>query len=109
MGAAISKAKLHDLHPRYFQVFAQIMHLTGDVSKIFINEGQLAQRALERFEQAGIRARHPTAVDRCGLLGGNFPARFKTTKVIEAHDIASLNRSEEHTSELQSLRHLVCR
>src|ERR1035441_7655374 len=31
---------------------------------------------------------------------------YSTVKVPEG---ASLNRSEEHTSELQSLRHLVCR
>src|ERR1035441_6515713 len=89
VGATISEAELHDLHPRYFEVLTQIVDLMRYVAEIFGNEGQFAQRALECFEQVGIRARHPTAVDRSGLVGGNFPARFKATEVIEAHDIAS--------------------
>src|SRR5258705_4891217 len=34
---------------------------------------------------------------------------FRTSDVISAGDILTHERSEEHTSELQSLRHLVCR
>src|SRR5258705_3231973 len=48
------------------------------------------------------------------VLGGDAEAVEEQT-VRELHDVGlvaavdSLDRSEEHTSELQSLRHLVCR
>src|ERR1039458_10786780 len=43
-------------------------------------------------------------VSRLGARHGQAPARRTDHSEIKAH-----RRSEEHTSELQSLRHLVCR
>src|SRR5262245_64424713 len=42
---------------------------------------------------------------------GNQPAAKGKEALLKAYQqgLASLDRSEEHTSELQSLRHLVCR
>src|SRR5205814_9315417 len=52
----------------------------------------------------------------CGCrLPGSEPRRRKTTKArrlrksFHTRGLSSKTRSEEHTSELQSLRHLVCR
>src|SRR5205814_10594910 len=43
------------------------------------------------------------------LLGTNSARRFRTTKTPSVSFRVCPGRSEEHTSELQSLRHLVCR
>src|SRR5258705_7078366 len=40
------------------------------------------------------------------LLAGEEPHRFGVVSIELGHEVG---RSEEHTSELQSLRHLVCR
>src|ERR1035438_7433822 len=54
-------------------------------------------------------------LDRVLGFGLKYPTRFKDTHLNpDRHALGrfrcvSLNRSEEHTSELQSLRHLVCR
>src|SRR5205814_5951915 len=44
-------------------------------------------------------------------LGGGAPTLLSVTRQIaaEQHRLTLRDRSEEHTSELQSLRHLVCR
>src|SRR3989442_11940485 len=49
----------------------------------------------------GVALGSPTANDNCGAvtITSNAPAQFPT----------GTNRSEEHTSELQSRPHLVCR
>src|SRR5258705_4687528 len=38
-----------------------------------------------------------------------FASRARTTTLVLGPRCSSKNRSEEHTSELQSLRHLLCR
>src|SRR5437899_9470654 len=49
-----------------------------------------------------------TGVFNAPQLGGpSFPVDWFTGKITPAADY--VERSEEHTSELQSLRHLVCR
>src|SRR5205814_9716350 len=61
----------------------------------------LAERYLTnlRVEMVYRTDRYGRGGDQVALLEAGFPA----VRVTEAH------RSEEHTSELQSLRHLVCR
>src|SRR5262245_64335452 len=53
-----------------------------------------------------------TAGDRSEALA-QHPARatlgYRDRRVMLAQQLADHDRSEEHTSELQSLRHLVCR
>src|SRR5438045_4817857 len=56
----------------------------------------LARKALDRLEQGKGRSAHPDTAEQ----------RSHRKMMTEA--LAAL-RSEEHTSELQSLRHLVCR
>src|ERR1035438_10687866 len=56
-------------------------------------------RRLERLE-AGCRQSFEIAPDRCRLIKQQALQHLTTDQ---------LRRSEEHTSELQSLRHLVCR
>src|SRR5205814_3966592 len=43
------------------------------------------------------------------IIGSWIKKSGKRDDVVLATKIAGANRSEEHTSELQSLRHLVCR
>src|SRR5262245_37789289 len=62
-------------------------------------------------------ALHTSANRRLGMLvdlfasaqRGDFSRTFTEDKAREPDGITTLGRSEEHTSELQSLRHLVCR
>src|SRR5262245_62640635 len=49
--------------------------------------------------------RRGAAAGRGATGGHRRPARLRRVR----RDLAGLRRSEEHTSELQSLRHLVCR
>src|SRR5690349_25157296 len=58
--------------------------------------GQAGRRIVQRFVERG--ARHFVLVGRCGAAA---PAAQEFVR--------SLKRSEEHTSELQSRRDLVCR
>src|SRR5205814_8796886 len=54
----------------------------------------------------------PGALKEFVYLKTNDPASPMVPVLVEAHVLASVTvspRSEEHTSELQSLRHLVCR
>src|SRR5262245_64380314 len=44
-----------------------------------------------------------------GRGGGVVPRRSQAERGPESHRRGTTPRSEEHTSELQSLRHLVCR
>src|SRR5690348_18269415 len=47
-------------------------------------------------------------VDNCGLITG-FPNISSPAKIFSPQNFFSFLRSEEHTSELQSPVHLVCR
>src|SRR5262245_63919321 len=58
-------------------------------------------RGLRRLVRKVRRARQLFALRRCA--GRTADARAGASRRVERH------RSEEHTSELQSLRHLVCR
>src|SRR5437899_5807327 len=51
----------------------------------------------------------PRKATAATLCLGQMPAATASALVVAVADIGSLARSEEHTSELQSLRHLVCR
>src|SRR5208337_1616934 len=92
VSAAIAKAELHDLHAGNLQLFPQFGHLVRDVAEIFGEKGQLAQRASQRLEQVLVRAFYPMTMHRGRLIGGNFPAGFETTEVIDAHDVTGLDR-----------------
>src|SRR5205814_9313544 len=80
-------------------------------------------RSTWNYEEAGNQAAHDLTLDhpRCvfQLLKKNY-ARYTPEMVeritgipqdqfLKAADLFTSVRSEEHTSELQSLRHLVCR
>src|SRR5205814_5039646 len=62
---------------------------------------QHAPASPQLFAQPGPDSFHLIA--RCANRGD-----FET-RLADAQELADLQRSEEHTSELQSLRHLVCR
>src|SRR5437899_6771673 len=61
-----------------------------------------------------VTAARAAAVDQASSEGASGPLmsfRFNSAMSVKSNPISSLRRarSEEHTSELQSLRHLVCR
>src|SRR5437899_4182155 len=58
-------------------------------------------------EAAAIRSCHQWS--RPGFISTAMLQRLKTMHFSTVGDLSSAARSEEHTSELQSLRHLVCR
>src|SRR5205814_8788236 len=60
-------------------------------------------RSFEEFSQDALRL-EPLIKDVPG-----FTKRFRFPALKEGDTIERRDRSEEHTSELQSLRHLVCR
>src|ERR1035441_790239 len=53
-------------------------------------------------------AEFPTITGMSGFNTG-FVAQYNPIKISGVEQASSYTRSEEHTSELQSLRHLVCR
>src|SRR5262245_62996674 len=70
--------------------------------------GWRQRRHLSQLDLAGeadISARHLSFVE----TGRSAPSREMVLKLAERLDVPLRERSEEHTSELQSLRHLVCR
>src|ERR1035441_10906683 len=60
-----------------------------------------------RDRRLGLEAMAPLAIKL--LLGGSCLGTNVVELRVEVKRLAGLGRSEEHTSELQSLRHLVCR
>src|SRR3989441_5274793 len=77
-----------------------------DRSQLLFSKGAIAKRDLEAAEDADQKARVDleTAAERIRILGAdlNHPS-----PIVEVR--APSSRSEEHTSELQSLAYLVCR
>src|SRR5205823_7986122 len=66
--------------------------------------------AEERLSLAGPRGRpHPVRRDEPRRLGYLAQADARRDGIFRAARDAELDRSEEHTSELQSLAYLVCR
>src|SRR5436853_5593519 len=64
---------------------------------------------LGRVDVHDLDSRHGTFVDGARVNGSR---RLRGGEVVRLGDtvlLTALERSEEHTSELQSLRHLVCR
>src|SRR5205814_10241656 len=91
--SALSTLSLHDALP-IFAVLAETQ-LVGR-----------ADHAL-RLDAADLRALDLTAGQLCADPGDRHASADRD--VLGAADDRELLRSEEHTSELQSLRHLVCR
>src|SRR5687767_15177136 len=72
---------------------------------LFRSEGTLADRGRDRVGAQGDR--RVREADRCG--GSRRQPRRQGRRQIRARPRAAHARSEEHTSELQSLAYLVCR
>src|SRR5438046_5871968 len=68
----------------------------------------LTAHAHELSEGTGIVCDTPDQVQRFAVLGAK-PEAIKTINDGAAKAVCALTRSEEHTSELQSLTNLVCR
>src|ERR1035438_4997206 len=71
-----------------------------------------APARIRRFEQSRTHTRIFGGIERAATLLNNFIERLhELQSAFTAHgkiECDSKSRSEEHTSELQSLRHLVC-
>src|SRR5262245_345092 len=67
-------------------------------------------KAIEsRWDPATRRIFTVITLDVCDSLKGEIPLGPLTIRQLGGHVAGMQARSEEHTSELQSLRHLVCR
>ena len=55
-------------------------------------KGSLPRATLQRLEEAFVRACDPAAVDRGRLVGRNLPVGFEAAEVIDANDVAGLDR-----------------
>src|SRR5690625_6670198 len=79
-------------------------------AKLASRQGMIS--ALERLQaevQAGVETPMPDAMKAFGISGG---FKQNMSKLFSSHpplDVRIAARSEEHTSELQSRGHLVCR
>src|SRR5205814_10158275 len=86
---------LHDALP----ISARAAHAGADPER-------QRRRDSPRFARSRGERRHlPVRSPRASARGAGFPAVSR----LGSRDAAVDARSEEHTSELQSLRHLVCR
>src|SRR5205814_9430315 len=71
--------------------------------------------AIAKFAEYGFNRSHAAAYAmisyQTAYLKANYPIEYMTSLLIHMQGSADkvAARSEEHTSELQSLRHLVCR
>src|SRR5258705_1790034 len=72
---------------------------------IFAEKGEPAFRDMERKEMEAALANQPAVL----APGGGWAAQPGALEAARATGYVIYLRSEEHTSELQSLRHLVCR
>src|SRR5438876_6970587 len=79
---------------------------------VFVDAGKFNEFGRDIVEQISIVANHDASEGRA------LQDRFKpfnagkiqmVRRLVEKQDVGCLNRSEEHTSELQSPVHLVCR
>src|SRR5262245_65047105 len=68
-----------------------------------------SQKMGTRLKFAGVAAGSALASGLVIGLKRSVDAAMNAQKVLGQTQVAVRNRSEEHTSELQSLRHLVCR
>src|ERR1039458_9267518 len=69
------------------------------MEKVYAHEMNLAKRLV-----AGLRGMDGVRLYCCGQLENHLPTVLMNVEGMDPGDV----RSEEHTSELQSLRHLVC-
>src|SRR5271165_1466823 len=91
-GTAISETELHDFRARDSELPAQFGHFWRDVAEILSNERQVAERVSQGIEEVFIGPLHPMPVNRSRFVGGYLPVGLKPAKMIEAHDVAGLNR-----------------
>src|SRR5262245_33483570 len=114
LGFIALRELLHFIQEQIKRLLQQI----GDAVKVvyFIFDGELGHNdAMQMVRQVGLhlvsKLRHNSALyfPYAGPYAGRGPRR-KYGKKLDYKNIPSayLQRSEEHTSELQSLRHLVC-
>src|ERR1035441_6587673 len=84
----------------FFRILPIGLWVTSQLSGVQMS---LIQLALMRFRKV------PPGVIVNALINGHKAGLILSRDQLEAHYMAGGHRSEEHTSELQSLRHLVCR
>src|SRR5262245_64554964 len=84
----------------------------GDLERVPLRAIEYRGVTLTEMDPAAVQARHPQVAVVDELAHTNAPGSAHAKRyedVIALLDAGIHVRSEEHTSELQSLRHLVCR
>src|SRR5258705_4850450 len=82
--------------------------LLGDVEPADEIDGQVGAQERPRGRVGDEVGAEERAEEREGLHAHSHGIRQSGRRLLD-HDVLRASRSEEHTSELQSLRHLVCR
>src|SRR5258705_13875181 len=81
--------------------------------ELFADASDVGKRALENVikELSSQVSEPPPPIESAGRVGARLGKRSELTMIVPLvpGGAKRLRRSEEHTSELQSLRHLVCR
>src|SRR5205814_10139091 len=93
---SIHTLSLHDALPIY--VTRSVVEVMNSLATTVVNHA-LSQPQL----------RHHVGTTRSALANNSACTMATTLRLPDPFDAARTTRSEEHTSELQSLRHLVCR
>src|SRR5690625_6814339 len=89
---------------RTLQVSEARKVLTEQMAQKFIDMEEVAQEAIDRAEQSGI-----IFIDEIDKVISKQEQSANVSREGVQRDILPIVRSEEHTSELQSRGHLVCR
>ena len=83
----VVKGELEYFHARIAGVFQQLAHFRRHKAQVFGDDGQIAQRCLDRIEQRHARTLSPLA-DLCGLVAvGDGIIAFESTEMVDAHGV----------------------
>ena len=88
MCALVAESELNDLHAGNVEALAKFAHVLGDVTKVFGNEGQVAEFILQGLEETVVRTGCPVTVNGGGVVGRDLPARFEAAEMVKTNDVA---------------------
>ncbi len=88
----VPEGELQDPHPGEPPAVAQGEDLGSDVAQVFGDEGEGAQRRLQRLEEAVPGTGHPAPARGVGRPRGDFVIFLETAEMVQPDDIGRLER-----------------